>query len=72
MGKILVHEFMALDGVIEDPKWTMDYPFVPKMGEAIGEVMGSCKALLLDAARSRCSRRRGRPGPPRTIPAPRS
>jgi dihydrofolate reductase len=47
MGMILVHEFMALDGVIEDPAWTMDYPFDPKMGETIGTVMGSCKALLL-------------------------
>jgi dihydrofolate reductase len=47
MGKILVHEFMALDGVIEDPAWTMDYPFDPKMGERIGAVMGSCEGLLL-------------------------
>ena len=47
MGKIVVHEFMSLDGVIEAPTWTMDYPFDPKMGEAIGVMMGSCKALLL-------------------------
>jgi dihydrofolate reductase len=47
MGRILVHEFISLDGVIEDPRWTMDYPFDPKMREAIGAVMSSCKALLL-------------------------
>ncbi|MDQ6816038.1 MAG: dihydrofolate reductase family protein [Actinomycetota bacterium] len=47
MGKILGHEFIALDGVYEEPSWTMDYPFDPKMGEAIGALMGSCKALLL-------------------------
>jgi dihydrofolate reductase len=47
MGKVLVHEFIALDGVFEDPAWTMDYPFDPKMGEAIGAMMGSCEALLL-------------------------
>jgi dihydrofolate reductase len=47
MGKILVHEFITLDGVIETPSWTMDYPFDPKMGEAIGGIMGSSKALLL-------------------------
>ena len=47
MGNILVHEFIALDGVFEDPAWTMEYPFDPKMGEAIGAVMGSCTALLL-------------------------
>ena len=47
VGKILVHEFITLDGVIETPTWTMDYPFDPKMGEAIGGLMGSTKALLL-------------------------
>jgi dihydrofolate reductase len=47
MGSILVHEFISLDGVIEDPKWTFEYPFDPKMGDAIAAVMGSCKAILL-------------------------
>jgi dihydrofolate reductase len=47
MGNILVHEFIALDGVFEDPAWTMEYAFDPKMGETIGAVMGSCTALLL-------------------------
>lgn len=47
MGKIVVHEFITLDGVIEDPSWTFDFPFDPKMGETIGAVMGSSKAILL-------------------------
>jgi dihydrofolate reductase len=47
MGKIAVHEFITLDGVIEDPRWTMDYPFDPKMGEAIAGIMGGSSALLL-------------------------
>lgn len=47
MGKILVHEFITVDGVFDTPTWTMDYPFDPKMGEAIGELMGSSTALLL-------------------------
>jgi dihydrofolate reductase len=47
MGKIMVHEFISLDGVIESPTWTMDYPFDPKMGEAISRLMGSSEALLL-------------------------
>lgn len=47
MGEILVHEFITLDGVIESPSWSMDYPFDPKMGEAIGAIMGSSQALLL-------------------------
>jgi dihydrofolate reductase len=47
MGRILVHEFITLDGVIEDPRWTFDYPFDPRMGEAIGGMMGDSKAILL-------------------------
>ncbi|MDR0344578.1 MAG: dihydrofolate reductase family protein [Nocardiopsaceae bacterium] len=47
MGTIRVHEFITLDGVIDDPKWTFGYPFDQKMGEAIGALMGSCSALLL-------------------------
>jgi dihydrofolate reductase len=47
MGRIVVHEFVTLDGVIESPTWTFDFPFDPKMGEAIGAVMGSSVAILL-------------------------
>jgi dihydrofolate reductase len=47
MGQILVHEFISLDGVFEAPRWTMEYGFDPKMGEAIGGIMGGCKAILL-------------------------
>jgi dihydrofolate reductase len=47
MGKIAAHEFITLDGVIEAPTWTMDFPFDPKMGEAIGSVMQSSDAILL-------------------------
>jgi dihydrofolate reductase len=47
MGQILVHEFVSLDGVFEAPRWTMEYGFDPKMGEAIGGIMGPCRAILL-------------------------
>src|SRR5215472_17393474 len=47
MGKIIVHEFMSLDGVIDDPSWTFEYPFVSEMGDAIAQAMGSCQAILL-------------------------
>jgi dihydrofolate reductase len=47
MGEIVVHEFITVDGVFESPTWTFDYPFDPKMGEAIGALMGGSKALLL-------------------------
>lgn len=47
VGAIKVHEFIALDGVFEDPSWTFEFGFDPKMGETIGTIMGSCKAILL-------------------------
>jgi dihydrofolate reductase len=47
MGNIAVHEFITLDGVIEDPRWTMEYPFDPKMGEAIGAVVAKSNGILL-------------------------
>src|SRR5204862_2203073 len=47
MGTIKVHEFTTLDGVIDAPTWTFDYPFDPKMGDAIANMMGDCKSILL-------------------------
>ena len=47
MGTIRVHEFISLDGVIEAPSWTADYEMDPKMGQAIGRLMGGCEAILL-------------------------
>ena len=47
MGRIAVHEFITVDGVIETPTWTMEYGFDPKMGEAIGGIMGASQGLLL-------------------------
>jgi dihydrofolate reductase len=47
MGAIKVHEFIAVDGVFEDPSWTFEFGFDPRMGEAIGSIVGTCRALLL-------------------------
>ncbi len=47
MGKIAVHEFISLDGVVENPRWTADYPFDPKMGEAIGALTMASQGILL-------------------------
>jgi dihydrofolate reductase len=47
MGKIKVHEFMTLDGVFEDPRWTAPFGFDPKMGEAIGALTADSSAILL-------------------------
>jgi len=47
LAAIHVHEFMSLDGVISEPRWTFEYGFDPKMGEAIGAVTSRCRAILL-------------------------
>ena len=47
MGAIKVHEFITLDGVYENPSWTFEFGFDPKMGEALAAVTGSCQAILL-------------------------
>ena len=47
MGKIGVHEFIALDGVFEDPSWTFEYGFDEEMGKKIGEMTDRSDAILL-------------------------
>jgi dihydrofolate reductase len=47
MGKIAVHEFMSLDGVYENPAWTFEYGFDPKMGETLAAITGDSSAILL-------------------------
>ena len=47
MGSIAVHEFVSLDGVFEEPTWTFEYGFDPRMGETLGAITGASKAILL-------------------------
>ncbi|WP_378740409.1 dihydrofolate reductase family protein [Nocardia brasiliensis] len=47
MGTIAVHEFIALDGVYEDPSWTFEYGFDPKMGETLSAITAKAEAILL-------------------------
>jgi len=47
VGEIRVHEFMSLDGVIDNPTWTFDFGFDPRMGQAIAAVMAECQGILL-------------------------
>jgi dihydrofolate reductase len=47
MGAIHVHEFQSLDGVIDEPTWTFEYGFDPKMGEAIGALTERAGGILL-------------------------
>lgn len=47
MGTIAVHEFVSLDGVFEDPRWTFEFGFDPKMGETLGAITTGANAILL-------------------------
>jgi dihydrofolate reductase len=47
VGAIKVHEFMTLDGVIDEPTWTADYGFDPEMGKPIAAAMAGCDGILL-------------------------
>jgi dihydrofolate reductase len=47
MGAIHVHEFITLDGVIDQPTWSFEFGFDPRMGEAIGAFSGRSTAILL-------------------------
>lgn len=47
MGKIKVHEFISLDGVVENPRWTFEFGFDPAMGETIAALTGESTAILL-------------------------
>ena len=47
MGKIKVHEFASLDGVVESPSWTAEFGFTERMGAALGEMMGDATRILL-------------------------
>lgn len=47
MGAIRVHEFMSLDGVIDEPTWAFEYGFDPMMGQTIAAVTESCRGILL-------------------------
>ena len=47
MGTIAVHEFTSLDGVFENPAWTGEFGFDPKMGETLGTITTAAQAILL-------------------------
>ena len=46
MARLVVSEFITLDGVIQDPMWTFDY-FTPDMGEYKFNELFSSDSLLL-------------------------
>jgi dihydrofolate reductase len=47
VAAIHVHEFMTLDGVIDEPTWTFDYEFLPEMEKALGAVTDRSRGILL-------------------------
>jgi len=47
MGEIHVHEFVSLDGVIDEPSWTFGWPWEDRMGERIGALCEASKGILL-------------------------
>jgi hypothetical protein len=47
IGTINVDEFITVDGVIDSPTWSFDYPFEEKMGAAIGRITAVSQAILL-------------------------
>jgi dihydrofolate reductase len=47
MAEVHVHEFMTLDGVIDEPTWSFDFEFLPGMERVLGGVTDGCKAILL-------------------------
>jgi dihydrofolate reductase len=47
MGAIHVHEFMSLDGAVDEPTWTFEYGFDEKMGERLAALTSKCRGILL-------------------------
>ena len=42
-----VHEFMTFDGVVDNPSWTFEYGWDPKMGDRLRAVTDASKGILL-------------------------
>lgn len=47
MGKIKVHEFATLDGIVESPSWTFEFGFTERMGAVLAELTGGATRILL-------------------------
>jgi dihydrofolate reductase len=47
MGKIRVHEFTTVDGVVDVPMWTVDYGFPDDLSASIGTLTQSASGILL-------------------------
>lgn len=47
MGALHVHEFMSLDGVIDEPTWSFDFEFNDRMAEVLGALTDRSRGILL-------------------------
>jgi dihydrofolate reductase len=47
MGRIRVHEFTTVDGVVDVPMWTVDYGFPDDLSASIGTLTESASGILL-------------------------
>ena len=47
MGALHVHEFMSLDGIIDEPTWSFDFEFNNRMAEVLGAVTDRSRGILL-------------------------
>jgi len=47
MGKIRVHEFTTVDGVVNVPMWTVDYGFPQDLSDSIGALTAPASGILL-------------------------
>jgi len=47
MATIAAHEFISIDGVFENPSWTFEFGFDPKMGETLAAITGDSGTILL-------------------------
>jgi dihydrofolate reductase len=47
MATICAHEFISLDGVFEDPRWTAEFGWDPKMGDTLAAITGTSDTILL-------------------------
>lgn len=46
MGELLVHEFMTLDGVVDEPTWSEDFDFTEGMSAVLSAIEGRSTDLL--------------------------
>jgi dihydrofolate reductase len=47
VGELHVHQFITLDGVVDEPTWSYEFEFVPGMERVLGAVTDRSNGILL-------------------------